>query len=634
MKKGSNTYYMARERVAILLVFILMIWVLPVFSATATTSEWENEREMAVNESKDISQQEDAETLESNTEMESDSDSQEAHQQDSPDEIDEYEQQDVDGDQSEAQPECDCGAETDLTDARDENSLDEITHAESCPLYDNVEEWADESAPLVGPSLTGAISGFLWAEGSDSPLPNGWNGLNNNGHKPLAGYTVSLYAPHDLNRTLAETRTDANGQYIFAGLQPGQYILGVASATINGTEYLPPMAKTAENKFSVNRGGNPMKAYTSVIELTEGDDVENINAGMRPRMGLTPMETGTYKIIVHNVDTNDDPLGAPNFASYSVTVGNAFSLPSSRVPSIDGYVYTQWKKGLSDAPHDDGFPSLTVAEVTSDMEIYLIYKRATVDVTVNMTDKTTGLSLLPSDVYTVYHGDDFLLNEYPTIQDYDFTNEWSEGSSAASIQALPISLSNVTSDIDVYIYYEPQKTVDIIITNTVIDEYGDRDKDFRFIIDFQSSDSAKPMETGKTFVVHSDIIPGTGASIPTYSTLTLDAEATLTFDLKHGQRITIKDVPSHWMIKIRGIGNSSYRTSFTDNNGGTSKNNMDYISVDTEDGARTFSFVNKRILVVPASFLGEIWAAETLLLFMVLAILASWLVIKIRKRRA
>ena len=70
----------------------------------------------------------------------------------------------------------------------------------------------------VGLVRTGSLTGSLWFD-------QDFNGLMDAGEPALSDAVVSLHSPSlDLTRT---TRPDADGQYAFLGLQPGDYQLGV-----------------------------------------------------------------------------------------------------------------------------------------------------------------------------------------------------------------------------------------------------------------------------------------------------------------------------------------------------------------------------------------------------------------------
>ena len=126
----------------------------------------------------------------------------------------------------------------------------------------------------------------------------------------LVGYNVYLYLSGNLNQALAESQTDVNGAYLFEGLEPGSYVLGIGSGCINNQEYLTPLEITEENKFLTDEDSDPLMAYTEVIELQEGQSVREINAGMRLPIPIPPeeeevSETGEEE----NEDENDLSFG-------------------------------------------------------------------------------------------------------------------------------------------------------------------------------------------------------------------------------------------------------------------------------------------------------------------------------------
>jgi hypothetical protein len=78
---------------------------------------------------------------------------------------------------------------------------------------------------------------------------------------------------------------------------------------------------------------------------------------------------------VYYVDSVGNPIGVPNSTTYTVTVGEPFTMISSNVPTISNYEYVAWKKGISGTPQSSPFPNptLSISEVTAGTSIYLIY---------------------------------------------------------------------------------------------------------------------------------------------------------------------------------------------------------------------------------------------------------------------
>ncbi|MCL2775339.1 MAG: hypothetical protein FWD71_18640, partial [Oscillospiraceae bacterium] len=160
---------------------------------------------------------------------------------------------------------------------------------------DIVEETDENESVKTIVQDAGNISGFLWADGNGS-LHSDWDGLYNGSEQPLAEYTVSLYILGNLDVPITQTQTGSDGTYIFDGLEPGDYVVGLASDTVNGIEYLLPMSVTGESKFAIDWNTEPLTAYSETIKIIEGEAVENINAGMRLPMGIVPA-TGIYLVI-------------------------------------------------------------------------------------------------------------------------------------------------------------------------------------------------------------------------------------------------------------------------------------------------------------------------------------------------
>ena len=150
----------------------------------------------------------------------------------------------------------------------------------------------EELTEAAGPPAAGAndphsIAGFFWVDGNGD-LDTDWDGLYNGYELPLQGYTVNLYAVDNLTKSIAETKTDSDGKYIFTELQPGSYKLGIRGESIGGIDYLPPVFITEDNKFAIDWSISGLPAYTEVIELTQGQAVQDINAGLRLPMGISP----------------------------------------------------------------------------------------------------------------------------------------------------------------------------------------------------------------------------------------------------------------------------------------------------------------------------------------------------------
>ena len=179
---------------------------------------------------------------------------------------------------------------------------------------------------------TGSISGFLWADGNGL-LPTDWDGLYNGDESPLPGYAVLLYSADDLTTAIAAAQTDINGTYKFENLVPGNYVAGVFSDTVNGQEYLLPMAATVENRFAIDWDSDPLAAYTAIIALDESQAVEGINAGVRRSMGIAPATP--YNINLSSpASVNGVDHSGTNLVFNSSAIGNDYTFTQSGATSI------------------------------------------------------------------------------------------------------------------------------------------------------------------------------------------------------------------------------------------------------------------------------------------------------------
>jgi len=229
---------------------------------------------------------------------------------------------------------------------------------------------ADAGQPA--PQNTGSISGFLWNDG-DGSLPTDWNGTYDTGESPLAGYTVCLYisdgttAPANSAAPIAQTQTGQDGTYIFKGLAPGNYAVGVGEDTVDGRGYLLPAAVTSESKFAADESANPPMAFSDVIAIGDGTAAENINAGMRlPRANSGSISgflwvdgNGTLPTDWNGLyDSGEEPL-----LGYTVTLYAADdkTAPVAQIPTDENGAYKF--EGLAPGSYVVGLTSDTVNNI-------------------------------------------------------------------------------------------------------------------------------------------------------------------------------------------------------------------------------------------------------------------------------
>ena len=141
-----------------------------------------------------------------------------------------------------------------------------------------------EEETLETVTYTNSISGMLWLDmfEDDSNGIYSGDGIRQDEEPALSGYTVNLYKAEDRDNAVAVTQTDADGKYEFTNLEPGIFAVGV-DGTMDGTEYLLPINRTADNKFAMEYGAradNYLYAYTDPIKIAEDSVAAGIDAGM------------------------------------------------------------------------------------------------------------------------------------------------------------------------------------------------------------------------------------------------------------------------------------------------------------------------------------------------------------------
>jgi len=187
----------------------------------------------------------------------------------------------------------DITGESDITDETDElTAPKEPDMAEEPGAADTT----DESDVLDEPDepddtdiVYGAVSGFLWVDGGGMPDTNG-DGFYNGNERPLTGYTVALYTEDDALGALAVTQTNEWGVYLFSSLTAGSYFLQIESSETDDTGYLVPFVLTYLNKFTSDLTNDSSGARTLPIDLSEGQLVEHISAGLLPYVLVKPDE--------------------------------------------------------------------------------------------------------------------------------------------------------------------------------------------------------------------------------------------------------------------------------------------------------------------------------------------------------
>jgi len=182
-------------------------------------------------------------------------------------------------------------------------------------------------------------------------------------------------------------------------------------------------------------------------------------------------------------------------------------------------------------------------------------------------------------------------------------------------------------------FIPPPTTTTLSVSKIVTGDLGNKNFEFEFTVFFTDSNGG-PLPYGMRFDYNGDIISGSGATAPSDGTLVLDSEGSAVFSLRHGQRITIDDVPLDGNVRVVETFDPNYTTTFTDSE------NADVIrrGNDTEmlpmAAERTLNFTNGRDMPPPTGLgLGNVGAAILLPLIVIMTALIAYLICRNRKRK-
>ena len=139
--------------------------------------------------------------------------------------------------------------------------------------------------------------------------------------------------------------------------------------------------------------------------------------------------------------------------------------------------------------------------------------------------------------------------------------------------------------------------VDVTVAKTVQGAAGDRNKMFTFTITVEDADG-NPLPQGTEFT-YTGGTTVSGVASPGGGTLRLNNAGSATFQLKHGQTITVENIPYTYKVYIAETADVRYTTTYT-LDGGSSVTDTDTGPVALVDGGddRRVDFVNTRITVV------------------------------------
>ena len=375
MRKGFKNYYFTNRLISLLLIIILLAGIIPVKNAFAEETKDIGD----VNNTEPISIEEPTQKIteeptgptgenidpakESTDPVESEED-EEVEEDENAEEAEEVEEVEEDEENEEAEEDED--AEEDEEDEEGEEDED----------AEEGEEDEDAEAIDLPEKILGSIGGFIWVDDNRDGLYDEWEQL-------LEGYPVYLYLIDDIddmedienienniedtentenieneendsviqmndaildkkpidiglepienieNNFLEPYRiaeTDPDGAYRFDGLGPGNYIVVLYSVDAEGMGYMLPEEIIGDNKFAMNWEIEPLMAYTDIIELEEGQMIEDINAGMlAPMMLMMTAGAGNeIEIDLNRLGTSTTAITDNNGWYYTYNTTNAY----------------------------------------------------------------------------------------------------------------------------------------------------------------------------------------------------------------------------------------------------------------------------------------------------------------------
>ena len=206
------------------------------------------------------------------------------------------------------------------------------------------EDRTDVDAGLVDPA---SISDFVWKDMDG-------DGIQDPGETGLPGAIVTLY--DDMGNVIAKDTTDANGNYSFDDLLPGDYSIGVDLPM--GYTHGPQDQGTDDAKDS---DINPNTGVSAPFTLNAGQDKDDVDAAALPNGGIgdlvwedtdgdgvqDPGETGVPGAIV----TLYDDMG--NMVAKDTTDANG-NYNFDDVPAGDYTIGVDLPSGYTHGPQDQG----------------------------------------------------------------------------------------------------------------------------------------------------------------------------------------------------------------------------------------------------------------------------------------
>jgi len=267
--------------------------------------------------------------------------------------------------------------------------------------------------------------------------------------------------------------------------------------------------------------------------------------------------------------------------THTVNHGGTFTL--NPAPTFQNYTYLHWKEGSAGSPSTG---PIQLTNVTQDKEIFLVYAPH-FTITYKSNDIANG-----TWSHSAGFGSGTQLVTVRALSDTGFTPQpgmkflgWNTQPDGLGTSYAPGAQMPVSGNVTLYAQWGPDITT-LTITKTVAGDYGDKTKEFTFVVFFG------------VFDIHGEL-----------------------HKLKHGQSVTI-DVEAGRDVKVLELVPGGYTASYTDslfpsaNHEGENETNWLSMTAD-----RTITFTNTRIMVPETGIdLGDIGPLLLLPLLLIAAI--------------
>ncbi len=152
---------------------------------------------------------------------------------------------------------------------------------------------SDEEAETFG--YDNAIGGVIWLDENE-------DGIIDPAEAVISDFPVRLYRDDHL---VDEVKTDADGNYQFEDLEPGEYVLEIRSEVIDEIEYLLPLCGiSGDNMFRMTElEDESVVALSGPVSVSADTRIQDICAGMRLPAGIVATADETYEMSIDTVGT-------------------------------------------------------------------------------------------------------------------------------------------------------------------------------------------------------------------------------------------------------------------------------------------------------------------------------------------